>query len=69
MNQLPPKLHPFASVPVSDEQSKRIFEVKQKAMDFLDVIYAQVKDGREKSLAITKLEECVMWATKSIAHE
>ena len=27
------------------------------------------KDGRDKSLALTKLEECVMWANKSIAKE
>lgn len=26
-------------------------------------------DGREKSLAMTKLEECVMWANKSISFE
>jgi hypothetical protein len=25
-----------------------------------------VKAGREKSLALTKLEECVMWAVKGI---
>ena len=27
------------------------------------------RDGREKSLAMTKLEECVMWANKSISFE
>ena len=30
------------------------------------VILENCKDSRERSLALTKLEECVMWANKSI---
>lgn len=26
-------------------------------------------DGREKSISMTKLEECVMWANKSISYQ
>ena len=30
-------------------------------------IDAQVPEGREKALAFTKLEECLMWCNKGIA--
>lgn len=40
--------------------------VKSKASD-LDEVISKVTDCREKSLALTKLEECVMWANKAIA--
>lgn len=33
----------------------------------LRLIDTRLVDGREKSLAKTKLEECVMWAERSIA--
>lgn len=31
--------------------------------------FENLPDGREKSLAMTKLEEALMWANKSIALE
>lgn len=37
--------------------------VKDTAMEWADVL----PEGREKSLAITHLEEALMWATKAIA--
>lgn len=37
--------------------------VKDTAMEWVDVL----PEGREKSLAITHLEEALMWATKAIA--
>ncbi len=57
--------------------SRKVTGVQQDRMKFVldsakqlekcinDVCHA----GREKSLAMTKLEECVMWANKSISFE
>lgn len=33
----------------------------------LDDYISGIEDSREKSLAMTKLEECLMWANKAIA--
>lgn len=48
----------------ADEQAQ-LGDIKQSAECLLEEI-AVIRDGREKSLAITKLEECVMWAVKGI---
>jgi hypothetical protein len=40
--------------------------VTQLANHFLDNVSKVLKDSREKSLAITKLEECLMWAQQCI---
>lgn len=37
--------------------------------DTASVIEEQCPDGREKSLAITKLEEALMWANESVARD
>lgn len=37
-------------------------------MDTASVIEEQCPEGREKSLAITKLEESLMWANAAIAR-
>ncbi len=44
----------------------RIREELKMVADFLD---AKLPDGREKSLAITKLEEAMFWANASIARQ
>lgn len=49
---------------VQDHESVRE-DIKQTAI-FLDFL---LPDGREKALALTKLEECLMWANASIARE
>lgn len=59
----------FSSWPLEDDQALRIHEVKLQASRFLELINIRVPFSREQSLAKTKLEECVMWATKAIAHE
>lgn len=35
----------------------------------LQTVDVTLKDGREKSIVVTKLEEALMWANKSIALE
>lgn len=43
--------------------------IREYCRELEDTIYAQVPDGREKSLALTKLEEVCMWANKGIANQ
>lgn len=38
----------------------------KEAAELLDDVIEQMPEGREKSLAMTKLEESVMWAVKGI---
>lgn len=49
---------------LTDVQKERMETVKAKADSLLDELYPP--GDRETALAITKLEECVFWATKSI---
>lgn len=54
---------------IVDIQKDRMNNVMILARMLEESIDANCKDNREKSLAMTKLEECVMWANKSISHE
>lgn len=38
------------------------------AMGLAVILNERLPEGREKALAMTKLEECAMWANKAIAH-
>ncbi len=52
-----------------DEDMKvRMLHIRDVAKDFARMIEAVCYDGREKSLALTKLEEATMWANASIAR-
>lgn len=53
--------------PKSD-QLQRYTDIRNKAKEFALMIDELCPDSREKSLAITKLEECIMWANASIAR-
>ena len=53
----------FSSVELSTEAAQQIVRTNCNA-DMLLSTLNQLPDSREKSLAITKLEECVMWANK-----
>lgn len=39
-----------------------------KAKELAELLQVEVPEGREKSLAFTKLEEAVMWANAGIAR-
>lgn len=41
-------------------------QLREKIADAAFYLNANVEDGREKSLALTKLEEALMWAGKAI---
>lgn len=45
-------------------EQQRVARITQKAMDLATEFYPF--DSREKSLAVTSLEESVMWAVKAI---
>lgn len=49
---------------ISDESANFINEIKSKCKD-LEMLFLIIKN-REMSIAHTKLEECCMWAVKSI---
>ncbi len=43
-------------------------EIRDKAKEFAYLLDEKCPDGREKSLAMTKLEEAVFWANAGIAR-
>lgn len=51
--------------PDEDDQ-KNIKDLRNACKDFACMVSDRVPDGRAKSLAQTKLEECLMWAVKGL---
>ena len=51
------------------DQPARYIAVRREAMILAELINEAVQDSREKSLAITHLEEVVFWANAGIARE
>ncbi len=49
-------------------QTARYVELRNEAGKFAHLIHKFCPDSREKSLAMTKLEESVMWANAAIAR-
>lgn len=49
-------------------QSEKYTSIRDKAKELAEMINALCPESREKSLAITNLEECSMWANASIAR-
>jgi len=52
---------------VKEGQSERYVALRGRAQTLATEIYMFVPPSRERSLAITKLEEAIMWANKGIA--
>lgn len=50
-------------------QPARYERLRAEARSLARTIVGLVPDGRERSLAITKLEEVVMWANAAISRE
>lgn len=50
------------------DQPKRYEALRALARAFATGVVVMCPDGREKSLAMTKIEEGVMWANASIAR-
>lgn len=49
-------------------QPERYEMIRQKAKDFVTLITGITPESREQSLAITNLEQAVMWANAAIAR-
>lgn len=58
----------FTYHPPTDEQVGHYKEIRSKARELAELVEARCPNSREKSLAMTKLEESVMWANASIAR-
>lgn len=50
----------------SPEAIEVIERVRERAIDFAIALIGAQRPSRERSLAVTKLEESVMWAVKGI---
>jgi len=51
-----------------EDQLPRYGELRARAMEFTALIMAFCPPSRERSLAITKIEEAVFWSNASIAR-
>jgi hypothetical protein len=51
-----------------DGQAARYGEIRDRAHEYALFLNAQCPDSREKSLALTHLEDAVMWANAAIAR-
>lgn len=58
----------FTYHPPKTDQSIRYEMIRDRAYQLAILLNEKCPDSREKSLAITMLEECVMWANASIAR-
>ena len=58
----------FNHHPPRPEQIPKYTELRRTARDFAFLIEASCPDCRERSLAITKLEEALMWANAAVAR-
>lgn len=52
-----------------EESQKKIANTRNAFTDITKYVLENLKDSREKSLVLTKLEEACMWAIKSITRE
>ena len=51
---------------LNDAEKESMIRLKDKGLELLDLITLTVPQGREASLAKTKVEEAVMWAIKGL---
>lgn len=58
----------FTYHPLKAGQQERYQEIRAVARDVAITILQSCPESRERSLALTKLEESVMWANASIAR-
>lgn len=53
----------------NEEQKERIKRTRKAFTNVTAFVLENMKDSREKSLTLTKLEEACMWAIKGITRE
>lgn len=59
-------MHPFEYQQPTPEQTETIKAVRAAMQIAYDTLLERIPSSRERSLAITKLEEASMWANKAI---
>ena len=59
----------FSYRTVGYEKTKRIQDIRRKAKELALMINSNIDDCREKSTAMTKLEEVVFWANAGISRD
>jgi hypothetical protein len=58
----------FKHHPPQEDQNEKYTKLREKAKELAYLINDICPESREKSLALTKLEECSMWSNASIAR-
>lgn len=58
----------FTYHPPTDQQKETYTEIRRIAHDYAEFLQEYCPQSRELSLALTNLEQCVMWANASIAR-
>jgi hypothetical protein len=58
----------FTFHPASPETGTRHYQIRNMCNEMSKQLNEQLPEGREKALAITKLEELMMWANAAIAR-
>jgi hypothetical protein len=58
----------FTYHPPKEGQPAKYEAIRNKAHELAELIQESCPDSRERSLALTKTEEAVMWANASIAR-
>ena len=54
---------------ITEEQKRKIEDTRKAFTNVTAFILENMKESREKSLTLTKLEEACMWAIKGITRE
>lgn len=52
----------------NEDQPKHYEEIRRMGLTLATVVCAACPESRERSLALTKIEEAVMWANAAIAR-
>lgn len=58
----------FTYHPPVGDQAEMYVQIRNKSKELAELINKLAPESREKSLAMTKIEEAVMWANASIAR-
>lgn len=58
----------FVFHPATPEQGEKYAQMRQKFLELAEYINETCPDSREKSVAITQLEQAQFWANASIAR-